>query len=164
MSVIMSQKIKIIRVIIPIVICLFAGFIGSFFTTTAIPTWYASINKPSFNPPNWLFGPVWTFLYILMGISLYIIWDKDVKNKKIKNNALMIFGIQLFLNVLWSVIFFGLKSPFYAFIEIMFLWVTILFTIISFYKISKTASFLLIPYILWVSFASLLNFYVWVLN
>ena len=108
-----------------IIICQIAGIVGSFFTSPSIPTWYAALEKPSFNPPNWVFSPVWITLFILMGISLYLIWSKGIKTKYVKM-ALTLFGIQLMLNILWSIIFFGLKSPFYAFIEIAILWVAII--------------------------------------
>lgn len=139
-----------------ILICQLAGGIGSFFTTPAIPTWYADLAKPSFSPPNWLFGPVWILLYTLMGIAAYLIWKQGFNKKEIKI-ALAIFAIQLVLNVLWSVIFFGLRSPLFAFLEIIFLWIFVLLTLLSFYKISKPAGLLLLPYILWVSFAAILN-------
>jgi len=156
----MSKGIKILKLIISILICQGAGAIGSLFTSPAISTWYATIQKPSFNPPNWIFAPVWTLLFLLMGISLYLIWSKGFKDKEIKT-AIFIFFAQLILNIFWSILFFGLQSPLYAFIEIIILWVAILFTIISFYKISKTAAFLLLPYILWVSFAGYLNYSIW---
>ena len=156
-------KIKYWKLVISILIPLIASAIGSFFTSTSVSTWYIGLNKPVFNPPNWIFGPVWTTLYILMGISLYLVWNKGIKTKKAKA-AVTIFSIQLALNILWSVIFFGLKSPLFAFIEIIFLWSAILMTIIYFYRISKPASYLLIPYILWVSFAAVLNFYLFILN
>lgn len=151
-----------IKLIISIVMCLLAGIIGSLFTSSAIPTWYATLNKPSFNPPSWLFGPVWTLLYILMGISFYLIWT--AKKSKYKSTAIKIFIIQLILNALWSIIFFGAHWIFVAFIEIILMWIFILLSIIKFHKISKTASYLLIPYILWVSFATILTFAIWVLN
>jgi tryptophan-rich sensory protein len=131
------------------------------FTTSSIPTWYASLIKPSFNPPNWIFGPVWTTLYLLMGISLYLVWIRGAKKNR---TALIWFGSQLALNSIWSILFFGLKSPLSAFIEIIFLWITILITIIYFYKTSKPAAYLLIPYILWVSFAAVLNISIVILN
>ncbi|NYT00543.1 MAG: tryptophan-rich sensory protein [Methanocellales archaeon] len=154
---------NITKLVSSIVICQLAGVIGSFFTFPSITTWYAALEKPSFNPPNWLFSPVWITLFILMGISLYLVWSQGTKTKYVKI-ALTLFGIQLALNILWSLIFFGLKSPFFAFIEIVILWVAILATIFKFSKISKTASYLLIPYILWVSFAAVLNFSIWVIN
>jgi tryptophan-rich sensory protein len=154
---------KIVRFIIAILICQLAGIIGSLFTTPSIPTWYASLEKPSFAPPNWLFGPVWITLFTLMGISFYLVWNKGLKNKMIKK-GLFIFGIQLFLNVLWSFLFFGLRSPLYGFIEIIVLWIAIGFTILKFYRISKNAALLLLPYIAWVSVAATLNYYIWILN
>jgi len=140
-----------------------AGFIGSFFTSRSIPIWYAGLNKPSFTPPNQLFAPVWTILYLLMGVSAFIIWRKGLHEQQVKV-ALSIFMVQLILNVFWSVIFFGLRLPFVAFVEIILLWVTILLTILHFRKVSVTAALLLMPYIIWVTFATLLNFSLWRLN
>jgi tryptophan-rich sensory protein len=154
---------KIVLLIVSIVICQVAGFIGSIFTTRTIPTWYASLIKPVFNPPNWIFGPVWTALFFLMGVSLYLVWQKGFDNPQVKI-ALLIFAFQLVLNIIWSILFFGLRSPLLAFIEIIVLWIFILLTIICFYPISKPASYLLIPYILWVTFASVLNFAIFLLN
>ena len=151
---------KWIKLIVSILICQIAGIIGSIFTTPSITTWYADLQQPAFSPPNWVFGPVWITLYTLMGISLYLVWNK-------KNNVkipLTLFFIQLILNSIWSIIFFGLQNPFYALIEIIILWITILLTIISFYKISKKASLLLLPYIIWVTVATTLNYYIWILN
>ena len=112
------MKLNIPKLIISIAVCQLAGFIGSFFTSPSIPIWYDSLNKPVFNPPSWVFAPVWTILFVLMGVSLYLVWDKGLKEKKVKI-ALGFFSAQLLLNVLWSVIFFGLQQPFYAFIEII---------------------------------------------
>jgi tryptophan-rich sensory protein len=151
------------KLILGIFICLFAGFIGSFFTTPAIPTWYAMLQKPSFAPPNWVFFPVWTALFIMMGISLFLIWQKGWEDKKVKT-AIYLFACQLVLNTFWSIAFFGLKSPFLGLMEIIILWIAILATILTFNKLSRTAAYLLIPYILWVSFAALLNFIIWRLN
>ena len=145
----------IISIVVPFII---AG-IGSFFTSSSVGTWYVTLVKPVFNPPSWVFGPVWTVLYLLMGISLYMVWIKRVEIK-----AMIFFGVQLFLNALWSIIFFGLNNPLYAFIEIILLWFSIVFTIYYFYKIEKTAAYLLIPYLLWVSFAAILNFSIMILN
>jgi len=160
------EKIKVIevlRLIVSIVICQLAGLIGSFFTTPGIPTWYAALRKPTFTPPNWLFAPVWTTLFVLMGISLFLIWRKPVITPKVRT-ALIVFALQLALNVLWSILFFGLRSPLAGFIEILILWVVILLTIVNFYRLSSAAGVLLIPYILWVSFAAILNFSLWRLN
>ncbi len=159
----MSKGIKIFKLIVFILICQGAGAIGALFTSPAISNWYTTIQKPSFNPPNWIFAPVWTLLFLLMGISLYFVWSKGWEDKKIKI-AVFIFGVQLALNIFWSFLFFDLQSPLYAFIEIFILWLAILLTIISFYKISKIAAYLLLPYILWVSFASLLNFSILIIN
>jgi tryptophan-rich sensory protein len=152
-----------IKLIISLVICQLAGIIGSLFTMSKIPTWYMTISKPELAPPNWIFGPVWTTLFILMSIALYLVWKQGTNRKDVKI-ALYIFGTQLILNVLWSIIFFGLENPGSAFVEIISLWISILLSIIYFYKISKPASYLLIPYITWVSFASYLNFMIWWLN
>ena len=154
---------KLVKLITSIAICQLAGAIGAFFTYESIPTCYAALQKPSFNPPNWIFGPVWTTLYTLMGISAFIIWDKGLNNKNVRY-AIYIFGIQLALNSIWPIIFFGLHLPLLAFFEIIILWVFILLSIIYFYKISKVASLLLIPYIMWVSFASILNLSISILN
>jgi tryptophan-rich sensory protein len=157
------MNIKVSKLIISILICQLAGILGSFFTAPAITTWYATINKPAFNPPNWIFAPVWTLLFLLMGISLYLIWEKGLENEKVKK-AIFYFAIQLLLNIGWSFLFFGLRSPLAGFLEIIILWLAILMTIIKFYRISKPAGLLLLPYILWVSFAAFLNFSVWQLN
>jgi len=157
----MSKK-YLFPLLISILIALSAGFIGSFFTTPSIASWYAFINKPSFSPPNWLFAPAWTLLYILMGIAAFLIWQKR-DNQKTKQ-ALRFYGTQLILNALWSIIFFGMHNPGLAFLEIIFLWIFIFLTLIKFYKINKTAGILFIPYLLWVSFASILNYAIWMLN
>jgi len=140
-----------------------AGIIGSLFTTPSIPSWYASLSKPSFNPPSWVFGPVWTILYALMGIAAFLVWRKGLDRKDVKI-ALGIFLGQLVLNSLWSIIFFGYQNPGAAFIEIIFLWLAIIATMYVFSKISKPAAWLLLPYILWVTFASFLNYSIWRLN
>jgi translocator protein len=152
-----------LKISVSILICFAAAGLGSLFTTPAIPTWYAALNKPPFSPPNYLFGPVWTLLYILMGISLYIIWNKGFKNKKVKD-AITLFGIQLFLNAIWSPVFFGAQNLLLAFAIIVAMWIYIVKTIKAFAKIDKMASYLLYPYLAWVSFASILNFSVWFLN
>jgi tryptophan-rich sensory protein len=155
------KKLKLfIEALISIALCLSAGSIGSLATMPSIPTWYAGLNKPVFNPPNWIFGPVWTILYILMGISLFLLWQK----RKDAKQAIILFLIQLSLNLLWSFMFFGWHWIGLAFVEILFLWLFILLTMIKAYPVSKTASFLLLPYILWVSFASFLNLNIWLLN
>jgi tryptophan-rich sensory protein len=152
-----------LRLIISIAACLAAGGIGSFFTAEAIPGWYAALNKPSFNPPNWVFGPVWTSLYIMMGISLFLVWKEGTGNSFVKP-ALTLFIVQLILNSLWSAVFFGMKSISGGLLIIILLWLAILFTIFRFMKVSSFAGILLIPYLLWVSFASVLNYFFYKLN
>jgi len=154
---------KTFDLILAVLICQGMGLIGSLFTTPAIPSWYAGLIKPSFNPPNWIFAPAWILLYTLMGIAAFLIWNRRNGKKKIKT-ALVLFSVQLVLNSLWSIIFFGLHLPQYAFLEILVLWVFILLTLLSFYKISKPAGLLLLPYILWVSFATILNLSIMILN
>lgn len=147
--------------IFAILLCLSAGIVGSFLTISSIPTWYTTLNKPFFSPPNWVFAPAWTTLYILMGASLYMVW---VSKSKMKQKGVNLFFIQLGLNALWSVLFFGMKSPILGLADIVSLWVMIFLTIKSFYSISRLSAYLLIPYILWVSFASLLNLSIVLLN
>lgn len=154
---------EILKFLICIIICESAGVIGSIFTTTAIPGWYATLVKPSFTPPNWVFAPVWTSLYLLMGISAFLVWRKGLDNHLV-NSGLRIFILQLILNTLWSFLFFGLKSPLLGLIEIVLLWIAIVLTILNFFRVSKLAGILLLPYILWVSFAAILNFSLWRLN
>lgn len=151
------------RLIISLALPQLAGIIGSLFTTPAISTWYATLQRPSFSPPNWLFGPVWITLYILMGISVYLIWQKVEKNKTARG-ALWLFWIHLFFNAIWSIIFFGLQNLGMAFINIIIIWLLIVALVIKFWKINCWASYLLIPYLLWVSFASVLNYFIWYLN
>jgi benzodiazapine receptor len=156
------KKENIGKFVFSIIICQLAGVLGSVFTSPSVKGWYTTIQKPFFNPPNWVFAPVWTLLFLLMGISLYfVIIKKRDKNVKI---GITLFGIQLGLNVIWSILFFGFKSPLYGLIEIIFLWIVILITIIQFFRIDKRASYLLIPYLLWVTFAAFLNFSIYILN
>jgi len=151
---------KIINFLLAVLVCEGAGIAGSFFTSPSIGSWYATLLKPSFSPPNWIFAPVWTGLFFLMGVSLYLIWTSE----KPKQTAIFVFFQQLALNVLWSTLFFGLHNPLLAFIEIIVLWLAIFMTILYFYQISKKAAWLLLPYILWVSFAGVLNFFIYRLN
>lgn len=153
---------KLLKLIASLIISLSAGALGSLATIPNIPSWYAGLEKPFFNPPNWLFGPVWTILYILIGISLYFIWIYS--GKKSKRSAYTIFGIQLILNALWSIAFFGLHLPWLGFIIILALLTSIILTMVQFYRLSKVAAFLLLPYLLWVVFASLLNLAIALLN
>jgi translocator protein len=153
---------KIYKLIISLIIPQLAGGLGSFFTIGSVKNWYPSLVKPALNPPAWVFGPVWTTLFLFMGYALYLVWTNE--NGKNKYLAYWAFGIQMVLNALWSIIFFGLRSPGGALFEIVFLWLAILATIIAFVKISKTAVWLFAPYILWVSFAGYLNYSIWILN
>ncbi len=146
-----------------IFIPLMIGYLGSIITISEISTWYASLSKPSWAPPNWLFGPIWTTLYILMGISLFLVWREGFNRRDVRF-ALLIFGVQLVLNLLWSIVFFSFHSLFGSFILIMILWIAILANIIAFYVISRPAGLLLVPYIIWVSIASYLNYSVYLLN
>lgn len=161
----MTTKMRnLLKLLAAIVVSELAGIIGSVFTAPSISTWYATLTKPSWNPPSWIFGPVWTTLFLMMGIAAYLVMVKPSVAGKARKIALSVFGVQLALNTLWSVLFFGLQNPFLAFIEIVILWSAILATIILFYRISRPAAWLLAPYILWVSFASYLNFTIWRLN
>lgn len=155
-----------LAVVVQLICCLafplIVGGLSGALTAKAIPGWYAQLRKPSFNPPNQLFAPAWTLLYLLMGISLFLIWK--LPESEAKSTALWIFGIQLFLNFCWSIIFFYFKCPALAFIEILILWLFILWMIIAFVGVKPLAAYLQIPYLCWVSFAALLNFYIWRLN
>jgi len=154
---------KIAKFVFAIFVCQMAGVVGSFFTNPSIPTWYATLQKPSFTPSGWFIGIAWITLFTLMGISLYLVWDKRLRDRRV-NASLFTFGTQLLLNVLWSFFFFWLKSPLYGLIEIIILWIAIAFTIFKFYKISRNAGLLLIPYIIWVSIALTLNLSILILN
>lgn len=154
------------KLTISILICLGAAFIGSAFTTPSIAGWYTTLQKPSFTPPNWLFAPAWTVLFIMMGIALSLIWQKGFKKNTASKakKAVIIFFIQLILNIAWSFLFFYWQSPFWALVDIIILWAFILLTLIKFREINKIAGNLLIPYLLWVTFASFLNYAVYKLN
>lgn len=151
------------KLIIAILIPLIVGFTSGFFTAGNVSGWYQTIQKPSWNPPSWIFGPVWTTLYILMGISLFLVWRSDAA-ESVKRTAIILFAAQLVFNFFWSLIFFKMHQPGWAFAEILVMWVLILLTIFSFGKISSLAAWLLVPYISWVSFASILNYTIWRLN
>lgn len=144
------------KFVISVVSCEAVGILGGLLTASTIPTWYSTLNRPFFAPPNWIFGPVWTLLYFMMGASIYLIWKKGFTTKK-RIEALHFFLVQLGLNFIWSPVFFGLQSPLLALIVITVLWIAIVFTMKKLYPLSKPASYLLIPYLLWVSFATILN-------
>ncbi|WP_309607978.1 TspO/MBR family protein [Flavobacterium sp.] len=155
---------KSVKIIISISVCVLVGFLSGFATQSSVKTWFLTVNKPFFNPPSWLFAPVWTVLYIMMGIAFGLIWSSNFKDKKVVKSAMIIFGIQLGLNALWSILFFGLCNPLLAFIEILLLWLFIFETIKVFKPIDGLASKLLYPYLAWVSFATILNGSIWWLN
>lgn len=152
------------KLFISILIPLLVGGIAGYFTSSGVEGWYATANKPWFNPPNWIFAPVWTALYVMMGIALYLVWRTETISSSVKRTAVILFVIQLTLNFFWSLIFFKLQQPGWAFAEIIVMWLAVLFTILWFGKISSTAAWLLVPYICWVSFASVLNYSIWKLN
>ncbi|OCB75586.1 sensory protein TspO [Flavobacterium piscis] len=155
---------KITKIFVALIICLMVGYSASIVTRPSVETWYPTIIKPSFNPPNWIFMPVWTLLYILMAVAAGLVWDKIKEQNQEVKVALGFFLIQLTLNAIWSYIFFGLKNPMLALIEIALLWLMIYETYLKFTKINKTAGYLLIPYMAWVAFAGILNASIWWLN
>lgn len=154
---------NVFKLIVAIVVCELVGVVGSLFTRSSIQGWYVRLARPELAPPNWVFAPVWTTLFALMGIAAFLVWRRGLGNRNVQV-ALGTFAGQLFLNALWSAIFFGLHSYGGAIIEIVFLWFAILATIIAFARVSKPAAWLLAPYILWVSFALYLNLMIWMLN
>ena len=160
----MSARSKdILTLVVLVLICQAAGGIGGLFTATSVGTWYAGLRKPPYNPPGWIFGPVWTVLYALMGVAAWLVVRRGWDSVAVKA-ALAAFVAQLVLNMLWSAVFFGMRSPGIAFIELLGLWVAILVTIRLFWRVSPTAGALLVPYVLWVSFAAVLNYSIWRLN
>lgn len=152
-----------LKLVLSILICQIAGITGALFTAGSVSGWYATLIKPSFNPPDSVFAPVWTVLYLLMGISMFLIWKEGLRNKEVRN-AFILFIVQLVFNTLWTIIFFGAQSVTGGFIVILILWILILICIFRFLRISKTAGMLLIPYFFWVAFAAVLNCYIMILN
>jgi len=150
------KKWNVRNLLVSIIVCQAAGLIGSLFTFAALPTWYATLAKPAFSPPNWIFGPVWTTLYILMGIAMYLVWQKK--------GSLTLFLIHLVFNAGWSVVFFGLQSMLGGMVALIILWGFIVAVIREFYRIDRRAAYLLIPYLVWVSFAGVLNFSLLLIN
>jgi len=150
-----------ISLLLFLTICFSVAGAGAVLTNTSVSSWYLTINKPSWTPPNWLFGPVWTSLYFMMALAAWLIWRKV---GSLKSLPLTLFGLQLFLNLIWSGLFFTLQNPKIAFIEIVFLWLSILATLISFWRVRLVAGLLLLPYILWVGYAVMLNFTIWRMN
>ncbi len=155
---------KISRIAIVVIICLAVGYLSGMVTRASITTWYPTLVKPSFNPPNWIFAPVWTSLYVMMGVAAGLIWNQITTQKLAVTKALQFFTIQLVLNALWSYLFFGLHNLMLATIEVVLLWLMIFETYSQFAKINKTASYLMLPYLAWVSFASVLTASIWWLN
>lgn len=155
---------RITKILTVVVTCLVVGYFSGMVTRSAIITWYPTLVKPSFNPPNWIFAPVWSTLYIMIGIAAGLVWDRIESNTALVKKALVIFAIQLALNAFWSYLFFGLHNPMLAGIEIVLLWLMILETYTQFYKINKIAGYLFLPYLAWVSFAMVLNASIWWLN
>lgn len=158
-----NTKSFFIKALVSVITCQLVGVVGALFTASSVKTWFPTLEKPFFNPPSWIFGPVWTTLYLLMGIAAALVWHEDLCRREVKT-ALKVFVAQLFLNFLWSILFFGLQSPLLGLLDIVPLFFLIVLTIKYFYLIHKTAAWLLIPYVLWVGFASILNFAIWWLN
>jgi translocator protein len=146
-----------------ILFCVIVGSLGSVVTITGPGSWYATLQKPFFTPPNWLFAPMWITLFVLMGIALYLVWEADTERREVQI-AIGIFGMQFALNAIWSFLFFGLRSPILGLADIVLLWVMIAATIGAFYRVNKNAAYLLIPYIAWVTLASALNGAVYFMN
>lgn len=155
---------KYTKIVLFVALCLAVGFLSSLVTRDSVLTWFPTQNKPFFNPPSWLFAPVWTLLYIAMGVAAGLVWHQFSSNEKNVKKALLFFGIQLALNACWSYLFFGLHNPLLALVEIVLLWLFIFETYKQFKIINKTAGYLFIPYLAWVSFASILNASIWWLN
>jgi tryptophan-rich sensory protein len=155
---------KTVKIIIALIICLAVGYSASTVTRPSVESWYPTLVKPVFNPPNWIFMPMWTLLYILMAVAAGLVWDKIKEQTEEVKKALLFFIIQLTLNAIWSYLFFGLKNPLLALIEIALLWLMIYETYLKFVKINKIAGYLLIPYMAWVAFAAVLNASIWWLN
>jgi benzodiazapine receptor len=154
---------NLFKFVISILICQAVGVIGSLFTRLSVLTWYQMLDKPPFNPPNWVFMPVWTLLYLLMGVSLFLVWREKMSYKVVRI-GLGLFFVQLLLNLLWTILFFGMRSTLAGLVDIVVLWIFILLTMLAFYGVSRTAGLLLLPYFLWVGFATVLNFSLWKLN
>lgn len=150
------------KLIVSLSLPLLAGAVSGYFTVEAIDSWYNLLNKPALNPPNWIFGPVWTTLYLMMGIALYLFWQTKSDNNK--KPGFIFFGLQLFTNFLWSLLFFNMHSPLAGMIDIGILIVLIILNICYFYKVNRTAAYLLIPYLAWVMFATYLNVSIFLLN
>ncbi|QYJ68655.1 TspO/MBR family protein [Flavobacterium litorale] len=155
---------KILKIVIMVVTCLAVGYLSGEVTRESVTTWYTTIEKPFFNPPNWLFAPVWGMLYVFMGVAAGLVWARIDYQKELVKKGLTFFAIQLGLNALWSYLFFGLHNPLLALIELVLLWLMIYETYYLFKKVNKIAGYLFIPYLAWVTFAGVLNAAIWWLN
>lgn len=155
---------KYLKIAIFVATCLAVGFLSGQATQSSVNTWFPTLIKPSFNPPPWVFAPVWSLLYVLMGVAAGLVWNRIDFEREAVRKALIFFAVQLALNALWSILFFGLKNPLLALIEVVLLWLMIYETFYKFSKIDKVAGYLFIPYLLWVSFATVLNASIWWLN
>ncbi len=154
---------NILKLIVSLAAPQLTGFVSAFLTDTGNSPWYRSISKPSWNPPNWVFAPVWTLLYLLMGIAFYLVWKSEASGD-VKRWAMGLWIVQLAFNFFWTIIFFGTHQIGWALIEIIGLWFLIFLTILAFSRITKIAAWLMVPYISWVTFATLLNYAIWRLN
>ena len=155
---------KITRILAVVVTCLVIGYFSGMVTRSSVTTWFPTLIKPSFNPPSWVFAPVWSILFVMVGVAAGLVWERIEAEREAVKKALIFFAIQLGLNALWSYLFFGLRNPMLAGLEIIVLWLMIFETYIQFVKINKIAGYLLLPYLAWVSFASVLNGSIWWLN
>lgn len=157
------KHLSLVRLATAVVACELIGGSGAFFTAAAIPTWYATLARPAFAPPNWIFGPVWSTLFLLMGVAAWLVWERGWQRREVRV-ALGMFAAQFALNILWSALFFGLHNPGAAFAEIVVLWCAIVAAIVTFGRVSRPAVWLLAPYLAWVTFAAYLNLMLWLLN
>ena len=160
----MAEARQVVKLAVAVAACEAAGGIGAFLSREGLREWYPKLQKPSFNPPGWVFGPTWTLLYALMGASLWLAEERAQGDEAAKRTSRFFFGAQLLLNVLWTYVFFGRRAPGWAFVEVLVLLAAIAATLVSFSKASRTAALLLVPYLLWTGFASVLNFSIWRLN
>jgi len=158
----MSKSQQILGLIFLLAICLGVGVLGAIATTPEIDGWYRTLQKPSWNPPDWIFGPVWSTLYVLMAVAAWLVWRRG--GFKAAKLPLVLFGLQLVLNTAWSWIFFHFHQPGWAFVELIGLWVTVAAVTVAFFRVNKTAGFLLIPYLAWITFAGVLNLTIWRMN
>lgn len=155
---------KTLRIFLVVMTCVVIGYLSGTVTRESITTWYPTLIKPVFNPPNWIFAPVWTALYIMMGVAGGLVWNHIESQPELVKKGFLFFIIQLGLNALWSYLFFGLHNPFLALIEVVLLLLMIFETYVIFKKIDRIAGMLMVPYLAWVTFATILNASIWWLN